>query len=90
MGYALCLDKLVAESDRRNLTFRPIVPELTMELYIVTKKYQTCSPAVKLFLSELTEKIRQTKPSLMYQQSSIASRTVPFLTASHERPDKRT
>lgn len=90
MGYALCLDKLVAESDRRNLTSRPIVPELTMELYIVTKKYQTFSPAVKLFLSELTEKIRQTKPLPMYRQSSIASRTVPFLTASRERPDKRT
>ena len=51
IGYALCLDRLV-NTKGRNLTFRPIVPELSVDLYIVTKKYQTFSPAVKAFLEE--------------------------------------
>lgn len=48
IGYALCLDRLV-NTQGRNLTFRPITPELSVDLYIVTKKYQTFSPAVKAF-----------------------------------------
>ena len=52
IGYALCLDQLV-NTRGRNLTFRPIMPELSVDLYIVTKKYQTVSPAVKVFLEEL-------------------------------------
>ena len=57
IGYALCLDKLVAESEARNLTFRPITPQLRMELYFVTKKYQTFSPAAKLFINKLNAAI---------------------------------
>ena len=49
IGYALCLDRLV-NTEGRNLAFRPITPELSVDLYIVTKKYQTFSPAVKAFL----------------------------------------
>lgn len=52
VGYALCLDKLV-NTQGRNLTFRPIVPELSVDLFIVTKKYQTLSPAAKEFLNML-------------------------------------
>lgn len=52
LGYALCLDKLVA-TQGRDLTFRPITPELSVDLYLVTKKYQTFSPTVKAFLSLL-------------------------------------
>lgn len=52
IGYALCLDRLV-NTQGRNLTFRSIVPELSVDLYIVTKKYQTFSPAVKIFLKQL-------------------------------------
>ena len=52
IGYALCLDRLV-NTKGRNLTFRPIVPELSVDLYIVTKKYQTFSPAVKAFLEKI-------------------------------------
>ncbi|MCM1330915.1 MAG: LysR family transcriptional regulator [Ruminococcus sp.] len=48
IGYALCLDGLV-NTEGRNLTFRPIVPELSVGLYIVTKKYRTLSPAAKAF-----------------------------------------
>ena len=52
IGYALCLDRLVNVRGR-NLTFRPITPELSVDLYIVTKKYQAFSPAVKIFLEQI-------------------------------------
>lgn len=48
IGYALCLDRLV-NTRGRNLTFRPISPELSVDLYIITKKYQVFSPAAKIF-----------------------------------------
>ena len=48
IGYALCLDRLV-NTNGRNLTFRPISPELSVDLYIVTKKYPSFSPAAKVF-----------------------------------------
>ena len=56
VGYALCLDRLV-NTEGRNLTFRRIVPELSVELYMVTKKYQAFSPAVKMFLDELRRRV---------------------------------
>lgn len=56
VGYALCLDRLVNTAGR-NLTFRRIVPELSVELYMVTKKYQVFSPAVKMFLDELRRRV---------------------------------
>lgn len=59
IGYALCLDRLV-NTEGRNLAFRPITPELSIGLYIVTKKYQTFSPAVKAFLEELKGQIQNT------------------------------
>ena len=52
IGYALCLDRLV-NTNGRNLTFRPISPELSVGLYIVTKKYQVFSPAAKKFYEEI-------------------------------------
>lgn len=54
VGYALCLDRLV-NTLGRNLTFRPIVPELSVDLYMVTKKYQVFSPAAKRFFEQLKE-----------------------------------
>jgi transcriptional regulator len=56
VGYALCLDRLV-NTVGRNLTFRPINPELSLELYLVTKKYQTFSPAVKVFMEMIKANI---------------------------------
>ncbi len=52
IGYALSLDRLV-NTNGRNLTFRPISPELSVDLYIVTKKYQSFSPAAKIFYEQL-------------------------------------
>ena len=52
LGYALCLANLV-NTKERNLTFRPISPELSVDLYIVTKKYRTFSPAAKAFYDRI-------------------------------------
>ncbi|MDO5574876.1 MAG: LysR family transcriptional regulator [bacterium] len=59
IGYALCLDKLV-NTNGRNLTFRPISPELSVDLYVVTKKYQAFSPAAKAFLDLIKPSIEST------------------------------
>lgn len=56
IGYALCLEGLV-NTQGRDLTFRPIEPELSVGLYIATKKYQTFSPAVKAFLEQVREAV---------------------------------
>lgn len=52
IGYAVCIDRLV-NLQGRELVFVPIYPELTVKLYIVTKKYRTFSPAVQLFIDNL-------------------------------------
>ena len=52
VGYALCFDRLV-NTDGRNLVFRPISPELSVGLYIVTKKYQVFSPAAQKLYERL-------------------------------------
>lgn len=59
IGYALCLDRLVNTSGR-DLVFRPISPELSLDLYIVTKKYQSFSPAAKAFYDMLQKYTKQT------------------------------
>jgi len=56
IGYAFCLEGLADISGNRNLTFRPFEPEIHGELYVITKKYQTFSSAVKVFLNRLEEK----------------------------------
>ena len=52
VGYALCLDRLVNILGRK-LVFRPISPELSVALYIVTKKYRTLSPAARVFYEQI-------------------------------------
>ena len=51
-GYGISLDGLV-NTQGTGLVFRPIVPEQSIDIYMVTKKYQTFAPAVKLFLERL-------------------------------------
>lgn len=63
VGYALCFDHLVNTSGR-NLAFRPISPELSVGLYIVTKKYQVFSPAAKKFYEQLKRISKENKESL--------------------------
>lgn len=55
IGCAFCLKNLVNTAENRNLVFRSFRPDIKVGLCIVTKKYQTFSPAVKLFMSRLRE-----------------------------------
>lgn len=52
MGYAFTLDKLVNTSGR-SICFRPLKPELTLNMYLVWKKHQRFSKAADLLLKEL-------------------------------------
>lgn len=52
VGYAFCLDGL-ADTENRNLTFRPLDPPLEVGLVALSKKYQPFSPAAKLFMERL-------------------------------------
>lgn len=51
-GYGISLEGLV-NTQGTGLVFRPIVPKQSIDIYMVTKKYQTFAPAVKLFLERL-------------------------------------
>lgn len=53
MGYAIALDGLVDTMGARKLAFRPLDTPDHLESFLVTKKYQTFSPAARLFLSEV-------------------------------------
>lgn len=52
IGYAFCLDGL-ADTNSRNLTFRPFDPPLEEVLVAVAKKYQPFSPAAKVFMDRI-------------------------------------
>lgn len=58
MGYAITLDGLVDTKGARKLAFRPIDTPAQMEWFLVTKKYQTFSPAARLFLSEVKRSMK--------------------------------
>lgn len=53
IGYALCIDELINTEGSHPLTFRPLSPGLTSDVYLFTKKYQVFSKAAKLFLHRL-------------------------------------
>jgi DNA-binding transcriptional LysR family regulator len=55
LGYALCLDKLINTTGESNLIFKPLYPELRVDIYIVWKKYQVFSKAAEKFLLKLQE-----------------------------------
>lgn len=57
IGYAITLDKLVNITNNTNVCFRPLSPKLESGLDIVWKKNQVFSPATKLFLQKLKEKL---------------------------------
>lgn len=57
IGYAITLDKLVNITNNTNVCFRPLSPKLESGLDIVWKKNQVFSPAAKLFLQKLKEKL---------------------------------
>lgn len=57
MGNALTLDKLANTSKESELCFRPLKPKLESGLDVVWKKHQVFSPAAKVFLEKLSEKL---------------------------------
>ncbi|MCM1339082.1 MAG: LysR family transcriptional regulator [Muribaculaceae bacterium] len=63
IGYALGLDRLIADTLNSPLTFRPLNPKLEVEVSIAWKKNQVFSPAAKLFLDELHKKLLNTSYS---------------------------
>lgn len=52
-GYALSFDKLIDTSDNSELCFRPLLPELKTNMYIIWKKYQIFSPISQKLLVEM-------------------------------------
>lgn len=56
-GYVLSLDKLVNTSDGSSLCFRPLKPDLKVNLSIAWKKYQIFSKASQKFLEYLKKEI---------------------------------
>ncbi len=59
VGYVLTLNNLVNTSKTGSLCFRPLKPALEVSWDIIWKKNQIFSPAAKLFLEKLQEKIIQ-------------------------------
>lgn len=57
MGFCLCLENLVNTDGRRNLTFRPLAPELPLDAYLVVKKYHVLSRSAQLLLGELSARM---------------------------------
>lgn len=57
VGYALGLDGLIDITGNHNLSFKPLKPTLKSGLNIVWKRYQVFSPAAKIFLSKISEKL---------------------------------
>lgn len=56
-GYVLSLDKLVNTGDGSSLCFRPLKPDLKVNLSIAWKKYQIFSKASQKFLEYLKKEI---------------------------------
>ena len=53
LGYALCLEKLIPESEDSPLSFRLLDPVVQTGVVIARKKYQTFPPVVAKFIEEL-------------------------------------
>ena len=52
-----CLAGLTDTTGTRQLVFRPMDPPITVPAYLVTKKYQNSSPAVRLFLERIRTRV---------------------------------
>ena len=57
LGYAICLDKIVNTSGDSRLCFRPLSPQLELEMYVIWKKYQIFPKPAEKFLQVLRESI---------------------------------
>lgn len=59
IGYALTLDKLINTSGNSQLCFRPLEPQLTVDINLVWKRYQLFSKAAELFLQRIKQAFAQ-------------------------------
>lgn len=57
MGYAIMLDKLVYTGADSDIIFRPLRDVPHAEMYIIWKKYQTFTPAARLLVDALQERL---------------------------------
>lgn len=55
LGYAICFDKLIKQTEEGALCFKPLKPARTARLDIAWKRYQVFSKAAELFLKKLQE-----------------------------------
>lgn len=53
-GYIFTIEGTIANYENENLVFRPFYPEIKLSSFIVWKKYQPLSKAVKKFLEEIS------------------------------------
>lgn len=54
---AFCLENLVETRGVRDLTFRAFDPDISVDAFVVTKKYQTFSPVVRVFMEVLRSRL---------------------------------
>ncbi len=57
LGYAVTLDKLINTSGDSSLCFVPLRPSITVDMYLMWKKYQIFSKASDAFLEKVEEKM---------------------------------
>lgn len=55
VGYVVSLEGIVDTSPESGLAFRPLQPEITADIHIAWKRYQTFSPAAEVFLQRIRE-----------------------------------
>lgn len=55
LGYAIGLDKIINTTGDSRLCFRPLTPNIEIEMSIVWKKYQMFSKAAEKFIQKIKE-----------------------------------
>ena len=55
LGYAIGLDKMINTTGDSRLCFRPLKPNIEIEMSIVWKKYQMFSKAAEKFIQKIKE-----------------------------------
>jgi DNA-binding transcriptional LysR family regulator len=59
LGYAITLDKLVNTTGDSNLCFIPLTPKITVDMYLMWKKFQIFSKASDAFLEEIEKELQK-------------------------------
>ncbi len=57
LGYAICFDRIINTSGDSRLTFRPLLPSIEIEMYMIWKKYQVFSKPAEKFLMMMQENV---------------------------------